>query len=161
MKIKEGFVYHIRDEYFDLVQGCDIKNKANNGKTYPAYCCHKDSSRNIFWMIPMSTNIKKFEGIAEKEMNKYGHCYSVVIGMYDKKDAAFLIQDMFPITKKYILHEHTRKGKIISVNHSLKAEIRHNFDKIMELRNRDVKSTLTDIDYIMQLIITWHSNSTH
>lgn len=52
MEIQQGYSYHIKDEFFDLVQ--DKKNP----KTY--------------WMIPISSHAEKYKGIIEKKKKRYG-----------------------------------------------------------------------------------------
>lgn len=155
MNVKEGMVYHIKDEYFDLVQGCDIKCKSYAGHTYPAYCCFIDKACSTIWMIPMSTKIDKYKAVYDREIEKYGHCMSIVFGIYDKKLVAFQIQNMMPITKKYVLHPHTRNGKPISVEHPVRNEIRSRFDNLRELYQKGVPCLLSDIKRAEHLI---HNN---
>ena len=151
MKIKEGAVYHIKDDYLDLAQGYGVKSKTDSGHTYPAYCCLKDSDNGVFWMIPISTNIEKYLGIIAKETEKYGRCCSIVIGTYDMKKVAFQIQGMFPVKKRHIHHEHTRKGKAVAVSSEIRGEIRCCFDIAMELNNRGITCTMTDIFSLARL----------
>jgi len=152
MRVRKGFVYHIRDEYFDLVRGCGIKNIAENGKTFPAFCCSKDHDNDLLWMVPASTKIEKYKAIAEKELCKYDHCFSVVFGYFDAREVAFLVQDTFPVLKKYILHPHTRKGKVIQVDSGLRESIYYSFEEMMKLHKCGVKCLLTDIDKIKNFV---------
>lgn len=152
MKVREGFVYHIRDEYFDLVRGYGVKGKTQNGKTFPALCCCKDIENGVLWMIPSSTNIHKYKAIAENELRKYGDCISLVFGVFDTKEVVFQVQAAFPILRKHVLHPHTRRGKMLRVECELSNYVRKCFEKIMELNRYGVKCTLTDVDEIKKLL---------
>ena len=150
MKVREGFAYHISDEYFDLAQSYGVKNKTDSGNTFPSYCCSKDSDNGLYWMVPMSTKIGKYGAIIEKETQKYGRCFSVVVGSYDMKEVAFQVQGMFPVKKRHVLHEHTRKGKVVSVSPETRTEIRRCFDKTIELSKKGIICTMTDIASLTQ-----------
>ena len=154
MRYKEGYAYHIRDEYLELVHDCNIKQKPGNGSSYPAYLCKKDTSSGVLWMIPMSTNITKYKAVYDREMTRYNHCYSIVIGAYDTGVTAFLIQEMYPVLEKHVLHTHTRKGKAVVISPALKSEIRHCFNKSMELSNKGIKCIYPDINRIKQIILS-------
>lgn len=54
MLVKEGFVYHIKDEYFDIVKDDTLMRNHENGKARPTYFCIKDKETDILWFIPMS-----------------------------------------------------------------------------------------------------------
>lgn len=149
--IKVGLAYHIKDEYFELVQNCDIKRNFG-GRTYPACCCLNDEEKSIYWMIPMSTKIEKYKRIHDRELDKYGNVMSVVIGEYDGREVAFQIQNMFPIVKKYILHPHTRNGKTIPVEKSLLSEIQRKFCDLRRLNGKGIACTLTDIRLLEKLV---------
>lgn len=38
---------------------------------------------------------KKFKAIHDKQVAKYGKCLTIVLGEFDGKEAAFLLQNMF------------------------------------------------------------------
>ena len=152
MKIKEGLVYHLKDEYFELTGDYGVKRKPDNGKSFPAYCCRKDDTSGLLWMIPMSTKIEKYEAVAEKELRKFGRCFSIVFGTFDARAVVFQVQETFPVLKKHILKPHTRKGGIVRVDPALQEIIRYNFDKLMELYYEGINCVLTDIDGVKQLI---------
>lgn len=106
MLYKEGYVYHIKDE----------KN-------------------SLLWMIPLSSRVDKFKVIHDKHVKKYGRCLTIVLGEFDGKNAAFLLQNMFPVTEHYLDHMHTRNNNPVPIKHSL--------EKIMlkELNSRHTLET--------------------
>lgn len=93
----------------------------------------------------MSTKTEKYRAICEKQENKYGNCLTIVIGKYDGRDAAFLLQNMFPITEDYLDHIHTRNGNPVSVTHSLQEEIRSNLKRVRLLISKGSKLVFPDI----------------
>jgi len=152
MTVNEGTVYHLKEEFFDLTLNCGTKSYSPNGRTFPVYCCFKDKTTQLLWMIPMSKNIKKYRVIHDNEMARYGHCYSIVLGVYDDQEVAFQVQSMFPVMKKHILCNHTRNGKKISVERSLKDKIKFCFDKVQDLNKKGIKVVLHDNRHIERLL---------
>ena len=104
MEIKEGYVYHIKNDYFELVNDDKLMKNHEGNSTRPNYFCVKMENEDILWFIPMSSRVEK-----------YKKCDTIVIGNYRGKDHAFLIQNMFPITIKYIDHIDTVQGKALQV----------------------------------------------
>ena len=47
MKIKQGYVYHVKDEYFDVVNDSTLMRNHENGKARPTYFCVKNNDTNI------------------------------------------------------------------------------------------------------------------
>ena len=45
------------------------------------------------------------------------------MGEYDGNQVAFLLQNMFPITEKYLDHIHTRNNNLVPVKYSIQTEI--------------------------------------
>lgn len=68
-----------------------------------------------------------------------------MLGKYDGKKAAFLIQNMFPVTLKYIDHVHTRNGNPVPVNRKLQETIRKNTKSLIAISEKGIKVTFTDI----------------
>ena len=47
MEIKKGYVYHIKDEYFDKVNDSTLMRNHENGKARPTYFCIKEKNSEI------------------------------------------------------------------------------------------------------------------
>ena len=72
-----------------------MQNK--EGGTYrPTFYCLRDSKTSLLWMVPLSSRVKKFKAIHDKQVTTYGKCLTIVLGEFDGKEAAFLLQNMFP-----------------------------------------------------------------
>ena len=84
MKIETGYIYHIKDEFFDKITDKGLMINHENGRTRPTYFTIKDG--DILWFIPLSSNISKYRPIIEKKINKYGSCKTIIIRKIANKE---------------------------------------------------------------------------
>lgn len=56
-------------------------------------------------MVPVTSKIVKLWKVYEDKVSRHGSCDTIIIGKLLGRDCAFLIQNMFPVTKKYIKEE--------------------------------------------------------
>ena len=61
MEIKTGYLYNIKDEYFDVVNDENLIQNHEKEKKRPTYFTIKD--KNILWFIPISSKIDKYQKI--------------------------------------------------------------------------------------------------
>jgi len=153
MNFQDNFAYHIKDEYFRLVQDDKLMSNKEAGSYRPTFICIQDPKTNLLWAIPMSTRVEKYQNIVEKQIERYGECLSIVIGKYDGKQSAFLLQNMFPITKNYIAHVHTRKNNPVPVNYSIRMQVLKKFSKLLQLHKLGKKVVFPDIDRLVKIMI--------
>jgi hypothetical protein len=154
MEFKEGFAYHIKDDYFVKVNDDKLMQNKENGNYRPTYFCMRDiKTPDLLWVVPMSTQISKYELIQKKQIEKYGKCLTIIIGDFDGKSNAFLLQNMFPITQEYISHVHTRNNNPIPLAHSLRKEIETNMKQIRVLISRGRKIVFPDVIRLEQVIL--------
>ena len=101
-----GHFYYIDDQYFkDFPDPYLMQNKEKvNGQLHdrPCFYAFQDSNTQLFWMIPFSSQVSKFKGIYNKKMQKYHRCDTIIFGEVLGHEKAFLIQNMCPITEKYM-----------------------------------------------------------
>lgn len=109
MLLETGYVYHIKDEYFDFAKDDKLMKIHENGSTRPTYFCIRNKNGKILQFIPMSSKIEKYRKLQKTKIQKNGVCDTIVIGKYRGIEAAFLIQNIFPITEKYIDHIYSAK----------------------------------------------------
>ena len=105
-------------------------------------------------MVPLSSRVEKFKAIHDKQMAKYEKCLTIVLGEFDGKEAAFLLQNMFPIRDYYLDHIHTRNNNPIPVKHSIHKEVTTRMKKIRQLHSRGKKVVFPDIDRLEQIMLT-------
>lgn len=136
MDIKPGYVYHIKNEYFDFVKDEKLMKNHEGKYTRPNYFCIKNENEKFMWFIPMSSKVEKYRDIIKYKIKKYGRCDTIVIGNYRRRKHAFLLQNMFPITEKYIDHVDTIEGKIMQVALPTRQEVSSKVNHLFNLKER-------------------------
>ncbi len=136
MEIKEGYVYHIKNSYFELVNDNKLMKNHEGNATRPNYFCVKMKDSNFLWFIPMSSKVEKYKTIIDNKIKKYKKCDTIVIGNYRGKNHVFLIQNMFPITSVYIDHIDTVQGRALQVPTETRNIILEKVNKIFKLKEK-------------------------
>ncbi|MBR3249274.1 MAG: hypothetical protein IKF83_01075 [Clostridia bacterium] len=152
MQLEIGYVYHIKNDFFDLVKDKNLMKNHENNNSRPNYFCIKKEN-NILWFIPMSLNIEKYKNIRDMKIKKNGQCDTIVIGKYKSKEQAFLLQNMFPITENYIDHIDTVRNTAIPVVEGLKQKLLHKANKLLILRGKGINLIFPDVDKIKQILL--------
>lgn len=147
MKIKEGYLYHIKNEFFDYINDENLMINHEEGKKRPTYFAIKD--KDILWFIPLSSKIKKYQKIVDNKIKKYGECNTILIRNVLGNKSAILIQNAFPTIEKYINHIHIANGIPAKVGDALKKEILYNFKYLMKLKKNGNNLFFTNIDNIL------------
>ena len=109
MKVQTGYLYHIKDEFFDIVNDENLMTNHERGKKRPTYFTIKD--KNILWFIPLSSKVEKYRKIVDKKVERFGFCNTILIEKVFENDAVILLQNAFPTLEKYIDHVHTVDNK--------------------------------------------------
>ena len=149
MEIKKGYVYHIKDEYFDIVQDSTLMRNHESGKARPT----KNENTNILWFIPMSSKVEKYKKIREDKIKRYGSCDTILIKKFLGKESVFLLQNMFPTIEKYVDHSHIINGVETKVIDQVASEIEVTFNKIMKLVELGKKVIFTDVKKDIQIML--------
>lgn len=148
MKVRTGYIYHIKDEFFDKINDKGLMINHENGHARPTYFTIKD--KDILWFIPLSSKVSKYQPIIDKKIKKYGSCRSIMIREIANKDSVILLQNAFPTLEKYIDHPHIIDGKHLKVIDTLKDEILDNFKYLLALKSQGTNLFFTDIDKIKE-----------
>ena len=109
MKVQTGYLYHIKDEFFDKINEKGLMINHENGHSRLSYLAIKE--KNILWFIPLSSKVDKYKSIIEQKKKKYGKCKGIIIKEIEGFEQVILIQNAFPTLEKYIKSRHTIKGK--------------------------------------------------
>ncbi|MCI8466140.1 MAG: hypothetical protein HFI63_09860 [Lachnospiraceae bacterium] len=144
---KTGF-YIIKDMFFEDMS--DPYLKSNKEGNRPHYYCFEDTNTGIYWMIPLSSQIDKYKRIIEKKEKAGKPCDIIyIVKLDDSRQSAFLIQDMFPITDKYIERKYTIAGNhlMLTSEHTVK-KIEQKAKKVMGMLKRGIRFTPTQPDVI-------------
>ena len=121
----------------------DPNLKMNKDGNRPHYYCFRDGNTGVYWMIPLSSRIDKYKSMMEKKEKMGKPCDIIhIVKLDNDKESAFLIQDIFPITEKYIEREYTIAGNhlMLTKKHSVK-EIERKARKVIGMLKRGVKFT--------------------
>lgn len=151
MKIETGYIYHIKDNFFNVINDKGLMINHENGKARPTYFTIKD--KNILWFIPLSSKVEKYQKIFDGKVRKYGSCKSIMIAEIANKKSVILLQNAFPTLEKYIDHPHIVNGKPLKVIDTLKDEILDNFKYLLELKKSGRNLFFTDIDTIKEKML--------
>ena len=156
MEVKTGYIYHIKDDYFNKVNDKGLMINHENGHSRPTYFTIKDD--DILWFIPLSSKIKKYKKIIDTKENKYGVCRTIMIREIAGKDSVILLQNAFPILEKYIDHPHIINGKPLKVIDSLKEEILNNFKYMISMKKEGRNLFFSDIDKLKEIMMSENNN---
>ena len=151
VKVQTGYLYHIKDKFFDRINNKGLMINHENGHSRPSYLAIKDD--DILWFIPLSNKNKKYKTIIDKKEKKYGTCKTILIKKIAGREQAILIQNAFPTLEKYIQSRHTIDGKFIKVSSAVEKEIIDDFEYMLSLKSSGLNLFFTDIDYLKNLMI--------
>ena len=132
MKIEKKSYYFIKDKYFKLCNDQYLLRNKENGNGRP--CFFVDTGcKNIMWMIPISSKVEKYKKLFLKRTKANGYCNTIVFGIFLGKESTFLIQNMFPVTKKYIANKYVKDKKSVKIDVKLEDEITRKFNEVLTL----------------------------
>ena len=151
MKIETGYLYHVKDDFFDKVNNSKVMINHENGHSRPSYLAIKE--KDILWFIPLSSKVEKYQKIINTKEKKYGSCKTILIKKIAGNKQVILIQNAFPIIKKYIKNKHTISGKEIIVSSAVKREIVNDFKYVLSLKESGLNLFFTDIDKIKEQML--------
>ena len=153
MSVSVGKSYHIKDSFFSLVNDSKLMVNKEGNNYRPHFFFFEDTkTKGIYWAVPQSTKIAKYQAIIQQKIAKYGKCNTIVIGNFGGQDNAFLIQNMFPIIEKYVDHEHTINGLGVNIHSTLSASIISNAKEVLSLHDRGYKLVFPNINNIYALM---------
>ena len=100
-------LYFLSDQYYidfpddKLMQNKDMIDGIRRSR--PCFLAFPDSKNpSIYWLVPISSRYEKYQKIAQSKIEKYGRCNTIRFGTVLGRNAAFLIQNMCPVTEFYL-----------------------------------------------------------
>ena len=158
MEVKTGCLYHIKDEFFDVVNDENLMSNKERGHKRPTYFVIKEN--DILWFIPLSSKISKYRKIVNNKVKKYGRCDGILIRKVLGEDSAILIQNAFPTLEKYIDHIHLLdNGKPAKVIDTLQNEILSGFNYLVKLKSKGINLFFANIDKIKEEMLKELNNN--
>ena len=83
LKVQQGFSYHIKDDFFEMIKDKYLMSNKEDGNYRPHFYAVQDKKNlDLYWMIPISSQVEKYKEIIEKKKQKYGKCNTIVIGKF-------------------------------------------------------------------------------
>ena len=77
--------YYIKDEYFErfnddkLMKNREMFNEYEHDR--PCFFSFKDrENANIYWLIPISSQVSKYRSLYNRKVSKYGYCDTIAFG---------------------------------------------------------------------------------
>ena len=151
MQIETGYLYHIKDEFFDKINEKGLMINHENGHSRPSYLAIKDN--DILWFIPLSTKVDKYKSIIEKKVKKYGTCKTILIKKIAEREQVILIQNAFPTIEKYVKSKHSIDGRYIRISKYIEKEIIDDFRYMLSLKKDGLDLFFVDIDRIKEKML--------
>ena len=146
MELLKGNLYFITDEFFERVGDPYLKINYETSMR-PHYFAVRDKKTALYWMVPCSTRIEKFERILAKKRAQNKPTDTIKIVRIQGHPTALLFQDMFPISPKYIEKRYFRGGDPVFIDSErLVKELERNAYRVIGLIRRGIKFTPTQPD---------------
>lgn len=148
--MQEGHFYYLSDQYFvDFPDPFLMKNKeVINGQPHnrPCFYAFKDTITGLYWMIPFSSQVGKFRGIYNKKVKKYKYCNTIRFGYVLGHEKAFLIQNMCPVTDKYILNKYIDASQApVQIDNILAKNLVSDAKRVLLLQRKGTKLIFPDV----------------
>ena len=158
MQINIGCFYFIKDSFFDIIDDSELMQNKENGNKRPCYYCFKSKTYDdIIWFIPVSTKIEKYQKIynykiqKQIRLEKKPSIDTIVFGNVANTYSVFLIQNMFPVTKKYVESQYIKNKVAIRLSNKLQKEVIYKANKVLNLYNHGMKNIIfPNVDKILE-----------
>ena len=153
----KGRFYFVKEEYYKIFKDKYLmKNRETiEGKSHnrPCYYSFLDEKTGLYWLIPISSKIYKYEKIYLNKIQKNGKCDTIILGKVLGYRKVFLLQNMFPIIDKYISNEYIDKNqKPVHIDKRLEKEIDEKAKKVLSLHRQGINLIFPDVEYIEQVL---------
>jgi hypothetical protein len=160
MEIKTGHFYFIDEQYFiDFPDDNLMCNKESvNGKPHnrPCFYTFKDNTTGLFWLIPLSSQVDKYKEYYNSKIIRHGICDTIEFGEVLGSEKVFLIQNMCPITEKYILNEYIdrRCSVPVRIDGRIEDKIIKKAKKVLKLQRKGFKLIFPDVQKIEEQLLS-------
>ena len=138
-----------------------MQNKENGNKRPCYYCFKSKKYEDIIWFIPVSTKIEKYQKIynykiqKQIRLEKKPSIDTIVFGNVANTYSVFLIQNMFPVTKKYVESQYIKNKVAIRLSNKLQKEVIYKANKVLNLYNHGMKNIIfPNVDKILEQLLS-------
>lgn len=145
--------YFLSDKYYkDFPDDKLMKNKETVGGTIinrPCFFAFKDDKNpEIKWIVPISSQTAKFRKLEQQRIEKFGSCVTIRFGEVLGRDAAFLIQNMCPVTQDYLKPYTDLNNQFIKTDDRTSRDVEKHAKDVLVMRRRGVKVIFPDVEKI-------------
>jgi hypothetical protein len=142
-----------------------MRNKETvNGKIHdrPCYYAFEDTNKFIYWLIPISSQLDKFQKIYDKKMKAKGICDTIHFGFVLGEKKAFLIQNMCPVIDEYINNQYINAttGSAVMLNEDVALELEKKARRVLLLQSKGTRLVFPDIFKIKEELLKKIDKST-
>jgi hypothetical protein len=146
MDILAGRLYFVSDVFFVKVNDPYLKIDYKDTKR-PHYFTIQDPTTGLFWLVPCSSRVEKFEAIINRRRESGKPTDGMKIVTIQDAKAVLLFQDMFPIAAHYIEAPYTRGGQAVRIaDPKVIQDLEKNAKKVISLLRHGVRFTPTQPD---------------
>lgn len=150
-----GNFYFLDDSFFEdfpsnRIPRNKVPSQDHSGRR-PYYCVFVDREEpEIFWMIPISSKLAKYSQLAAVKSAKFGDCINIRFASILGSVHPILIQNIFPVTPKYIVEQYIDKNSNTPVRISKKShkDIHAKSMQVLRLYRRGIPVIFPDVDLI-------------
>lgn len=148
MEILAGGLYFVADAFFARVNDPYLKINYDSTKR-PHYFAFRDDKTQLYWLVPCSSKVEKFERLIEKKRARNKPTDAIqIVKIFDKK-TVLLFQDMFPATLYYIEGPYIKGGQLVRVaDPKCIQKLEKTARKIIGMLHRGVRFTPTQPDIL-------------
>ena len=149
--MENGAFYYLTDQYFvDFPDSFLMQNKetvAGQAHDRPCYYSFQDQKTGLYWMIPVSSQVAKYRRHYSEKMKVQKRCDTLAFGEILGHETAFLIQNMCPVTKKYIKNQYInrRDGVPVRINGKFERELLKKAKRVLALQRKGVRLIFPDV----------------
>ena len=125
--------------------------KIRHGQEFrrPCFLAFLDHKRpEIFWVVPISSRVEKYHKIEAHKLRTFGRCNTIRFGTVLGREAAFLIQNMFPVTEKYLIQYKDKNQQPIHIDGRIVTDVRRHASEVLALYRRGANVLFTNVQRI-------------
>ena len=150
---KRTQLYFLSDQYYTDFPNCGLVDggKIRHGQEFrrPCFLAFLDHKRpEIFWVVPISSRVEKYHKIEAHKLRTYGRCNTIRFGTVLGREAAFLIQNMFPVTEKYLIQYKDKNQQPIHIDGRIVTDVRRHASEVLALYRRGAPVLFTNVQRI-------------
>lgn len=164
MNIEVGKLYFVKDEFYERFNGYGLLGNKDeiNGQKHGRPCCclfgdssFNNTNNNIYWLVPISSQVTKYQSQFKKSIDKYKICDNISFGYILGMKRAFLPQNLFPVTVDYIDNTYIDNNTLLPITTSsaLMSELCEKARKKIRYNKKGKHFGLSDVVGIYQELI--------